>query len=204
VRAAAAAQAGFVVEADVHVFRGRVEVRHEKVLRPFGGRWERWYVLPSDAPRPLLGDILNAVGPRATLLLDLKCLTQAAARRIRAEVPDSVAVVVSSRSWWTLAAFADRADTPMLRSCGNRLQRWVGVRWPGLGERVGLTAHERLLTPEIVARIRRRTPHVYSWAVTSRGRGDALIDSGLSGVVLDDPAGPASPLNRGGSDADAH
>ena len=50
-RARAAAAAGLVVEVDVHVFHNRLEVRHEKVLRPSGRLWEPWYLLPRDTPR---------------------------------------------------------------------------------------------------------------------------------------------------------
>lgn len=183
-----AAQAGHVVEADVHLFRGRVELRHEKVLWPFKRLWERWFLLPASAPRLHLEDLVDAIDVDTMLLLDLKCFSRRAARRIRSVVPAAMTATVSSRSWWTLGAFADQPETTALRSCGNRAQLWLAIRWPGLGDSLGITAHERLLTPEIVERIRRRTPHVYSWALTSIARTEALARAGLSGAVLDDPS----------------
>lgn len=190
--ARAAAAAGHVIEADVHVFRGRVEVRHEKVLRPFGRLWEPWFLLPTDTPRLELHEVLAAIGSDAALLLDLKCFTRSAARRIRAVVPEAMAVTVSSRSWWTLAAFADRPDTLALRSCANRVQLWWGVRLPGLGRRLGLTVRGRLLSPAKVRRLRERTPELYSWAVAPPDRVGALAEAGLTGLVLDDPASVSS------------
>ena len=61
------------VEADVHLFRGRLEVRHAKTVGPVPLLWERWYLLPRDTPRPLLGDLLAAAESLDTaLMLDLK------------------------------------------------------------------------------------------------------------------------------------
>lgn len=184
--ALAAAGRGEVVEADVHVFRGRIEVRHEKVLRPSGRLWEPWRLLPRSSPRRELDDVVRVVGPQAVMLLDLKCFTRRAARRIRAAVPDEMDVIVSSRSWWTLAAFGDRPGTLALRSCANRPQLWLGARLPGLSERLGLTAHDRLLSPELVVELRRRTPEVFAWAISSPDRCRSLVRAGLTGVVLDD------------------
>ncbi len=41
-----------VVEADVHLFRGRLEVRHAKTLWPSSVLWERWYLLERDGAAP--------------------------------------------------------------------------------------------------------------------------------------------------------
>ena len=48
-RLAGAGAVADVVEADVHLFRGRLEVRHAKTLGPFPRLWERWYLLEPDA-----------------------------------------------------------------------------------------------------------------------------------------------------------
>ncbi len=185
--ARAAAAEGYMVEVDVHVFRGRVEVRHEKVIRPFSRLWEPWELRPRGTGCPELLQILDAVGPGGAVLLDLKCFTRYGARRIRAAVPEGMDVVVSSRSWWTLGAFKTRPDTLALRSCANRAQLWLGTRLPGLGKAVGITAHQRLLSPELVAKIRERSPEVFSWGLTSAARCRTLMAAGLTGVVLDDP-----------------
>ena len=187
-RARAAAAAGLVVEVDVHVFHNRLEVRHEKVLRPSGRLWEPWYLLPRDTPRLELGQVIAAVGADTTMLVDLKCFTRRAARRIRDAIPDQMPLIVSSRSWWVLGAFGDRPDTLALRSCANRFQRWLGPRLPGLGDRLGLTVHQRLLSPASVAELRRRTPELFAWGIDTPERCRSLVAAGLTGVVLDDPS----------------
>ena len=71
-RLAGAGAVADVVEADVHLFRGRLEVRHAKTLGPFPRLWERWYLLEPDAPRLLLEEVLAAAHPGIALMLDLK------------------------------------------------------------------------------------------------------------------------------------
>ena len=189
-----------VVELDVHVFRGRVEVRHEKVLRPTARLWEKWHLLPAGVRVPGIEEILAAVAPDTPLMLDLKCFTRAAARRIRASVPDTHPVIVSSRAGWVLPVFADRTDTSLLRSCGNRLQLWLVDRLPGLGPSVGVTVHERRLDQTELTRLQASAGMLFSWGVESRARGEELVQAGVTGLIVDDVEpwldldhGPAAP-----------
>lgn len=175
-----------IIECDVHVHRGRVEVRHEKVLRPTSRLWERWYLLPSGTPVPSIDEILAVVPPAVPLLVDLKCFTRRAARRIRRAIPEDRPLLVSSRSWWVLPVFGDRLGTVMLRSCGNRLQLRVVTMVPGLGDRVGVVVHNRLLDDDAVNRVRARTPRLFSWAVESIERGRRLAADGVTGLIVDD------------------
>lgn len=175
-----------VVECDVHVHRGRVEVRHEKLIRPTSRLWERWYLLPAGTVVPSLDEVLAVVPPEVPLLLDLKCFTRRAARRIRRAVPGDRPILVSSRSWWVLAAFRDRAGTVMLRSCGNRLQLRAVTLIPGLGDRVGVVAHNRLLDAETIRPVLARTPQLFAWAVDTLERGRQLTAGGVRGLIVDD------------------
>jgi glycerophosphoryl diester phosphodiesterase len=175
-----------VIELDVHVFRGRVEVRHEKVLRPTSRLFERWYLLPPGTEVPTIDEVLAAVGPDVTLMLDLKCSTRRAARLIRRAVPGNQSLIVSSRNWWVLGAFADRPRTTLLRSCANWRELWLVLALGGLGDRLGAVVHERALDRQTVERLAARTPHVYTWAVESPERAKELVDAGVSGLIVDD------------------
>lgn len=175
-----------VIECDVHVHRGRVEVRHEKVIRPSSRLWERWYLLPAGTRVPSIDDILAVVPSDVPLLLDLKCFTRRAARRIRRSVPEGRPLLVSCRSWWVLSVFRRRRGTVMLRSCGNRLQLRAVTMIPGLGDRVGVVAHDRLLDAEAIDVVLRRTPHLFTWAVDSLERGCRLAANGVAGLIVDD------------------
>ena len=174
------------IELDVHVHRGRVVVRHEKVLRPTSRLWERWYLLPADTPVPAMDEVVAALPDDTLLLLDLKCFTRRAARRIRRAVPDDRPLFVSCRTWWVLGAFADRPDTIRLRSCGTVWQLHLALRLPGLGRRRGAVVHQRLLDRSVVGELTRRTPHVFTWAVTSAERARELVAAGVTGLIVDD------------------
>lgn len=175
------------IEADVHVHRGRVVLRHAKVLWPTSRLWERWHLLPADTEVPELGDLLAAVDDDTPLWLDLKCFTRRTARQIQAAVPGGRELLVSSRAWWVLGAFDGRPDTTMLRSCGNRAQL-TAARWlSGRGRPRGIVANERLLDDAAEVRaISSQTPMLATWAVTSPERAADLLRSGIAALIVDD------------------
>lgn len=174
------------IEMDVHILYGRVEVRHEKVIRPTRRLWERWYLLSREARGVDIADVFDAVGSSTPVMLDLKCFTRRAARRILSAIPVGQPVTVSARSWWVLASFRSRPSTIRLRSCGNRAQLRLAQLIPGLGDTVGVVAHERLLDDSDLAELRTRTSSVVSWGATTSSRCQELADAGITGLVLDD------------------
>jgi glycerophosphoryl diester phosphodiesterase len=175
-----------MIELDVHVFRRRVEVRHEKVLWPTHRLWERWRFLERGTSSPPLSDVLKAIKPDTPLQLDLKCFIRSSARRIRASVPSTHPAAVSSRSWWVLSEFRDRAATTMLRSCRNRWQLRLAVLIPGLGYNVGVVAHEQILDRTTSETVRSKTPLLFSWGVGTPERGRELAELGVTGLIVDD------------------
>lgn len=174
------------IECDVHIRRGRVEVRHAKQLWPTSRLWEQWFLLPRNTEVFSIEDVLAAVGPRAPLLLDLKCFTGRAGRRIRRTVGETQPLIVACRSWWVLRAFEDRPDTVLLRSCGRRWQLGLARRLPGLSDRVGIVAHQRLLDRDSTAAVLAATPVLLTWAVTTIERAEELCDGGVTGLIVDD------------------
>lgn len=66
-----------LIEADVYLFQGRIEVRHARTMGPWWARrWEaegyRPRLIPTGAPRHQLADIVGLTGPDARLMLDIK------------------------------------------------------------------------------------------------------------------------------------
>ena len=53
-----------LIEADVWLYRGRLEVRHTKTMRGLPLLWDRWSLAPGWGPRLLLGDRYRASHPR--------------------------------------------------------------------------------------------------------------------------------------------
>jgi hypothetical protein len=149
---------------------------------------------------------MAAVPPGAHLWLDLKGFTGGFARRVLDAVGDRYDLTVSSRSWWILAAASGLPDVRVMRSAGNRFQRWLLTqRWVrrattrhGVGAGHGVVLHERLADAATVARIRRHWSHVVAWAVTDLDRVRELDLIGVTGVIADDlgliaAAGPIAP-----------
>lgn len=175
-----------LIELDAHVLRGRVEVRHAKVLWPTSRLWEKWRLLPKGARGLPIEEILEVVGTDTHLMLDLKCFTGRAARRIREAIPAEQPLTVSCRSWWALSAFRHRPETRFLLSCGNRYQLLMVGLVPGLGDRVGVAAHERLLDESAIRTITAKTSLLFSWGVTTTGRAEELVEAGVRGLIVDD------------------
>jgi len=173
-----------IVELDVHLFRGRLEVRHSKVLWPFARRWDRWYFEPRSSTRPKLDEVLSLVPPGSHLWIDLKGADRRLTRRVVGLVGDDFKLTVSARAWWILAPADDRPNTRVMRSVGTRWQRWL-LRWLGTGDR-GLVLHERLLTPAAIGWLRPRTPYLFAWAADTLARIRELAAQGIDGVIVDD------------------
>ena len=179
-----------VVEIDVHLFRGRLEVRHAKVLWPTAILWEQWELVPRPTRLPVLTDIIDVVPPGLGVWLDLKSFTPRLARRVLAAVRGAPqvmigSVTVSSRSWWTLRGF---------RSAGVRTMRSVGSRWQlGVVSLVrrwapsdGIVIDERLVTPTVASRLATLTPWLAAWGVDDIDRAIELIGLGVRHLIIDD------------------
>jgi len=173
---------GHMIELDVHSLRGRLEVRHEKVLWPTARLWEKWYLLPSHTTVPALTEVLDATG-HCALLVDVKSPTRATARRIAKALEGRDRVVVSSRMWWTLGAFSSRPGWTTLRSCGNWLQLWLAIKLQRTGTQRGIAIHERLMTPEVAADL---NGSIYVWGARDAQRCEELLEFGIAGIILDD------------------
>lgn len=183
-RAALGAGVG-LVEADVHRYRGRFELRHSKWL----GRWHLWdrggvLVRRRDVAIPSLADVLSAEYADR-LMLDLKGvhwkLAPTLAAALRAAVPGAP-IWICTQHWWMLRHFGPEAR--LVLSAGSRR----GVRRLRAALRAGrpaagVSVRRDLLTPELVAELHTRVPTVLTWPVDTP---EELADArrlGVSGVI---------------------
>lgn len=173
-----------VVEVDVHRFRGRLEVRHEKVLWPSARRWERWYLLPRGAPRRELHEVL--ADTTAPLLVDLKGVRPSTARAVAGALASRRSLTVSTKSWWLLGAFRCRAEVRTFRSAGNRLELALLLHLPSRLRPHGIVVHQRLLHGGLVVRLHERAQLVWAWGATDRAAAERLRSWGVDGLILDD------------------
>jgi glycerophosphoryl diester phosphodiesterase len=171
-----------LVEADVHLYRGRLEVRHRKTLGP-RWLWDRGELVRRVDVRLLeIRELLASTDGDPRLLLDLKGIHPRLASRVATvltEVMPDTTVTVCTQHWWMLSAFRDLPNVRLVLSAGSRR----GLR--RLRSRVrrqpayGVCVHRRLLTPEIVAELRRSAEVVFTWPVDTE---DALADARRLGV----------------------
>jgi len=190
-RAATAAGAD-VVEADVHRYRSRLEVRHSKVLRPLPYLWDAGEPLTSTrVPQLQLTALLAALPPDMTLMLDLKgpgAVGPHAARAVLELAPDRT-LLVCSRWWPGVEAFAGLPQARPLLTARNlaelqRLRRRVrGRRAP-----YGVSLHRSLLRPAVVAELRERVELVLTWGVDDEAVLQDVLRRGVTGVISSSPA----------------
>jgi len=194
---AAEASGVTVVEADVHLFRGRLEVRHLKTLGPLPVLWDRWTLANPFAPRLELGALLAELTPTTHLLLDLKGRRRGLPARVLAELVERENVTICSRNWRLLDAFR-AAGVPVVYSVGSRRQLRALLRRFASRRLDGVSIHERLLTKATVSELASLTELVLSWPITSVERARQLVQWGVRGLITDDPhvVGTAKPTAR--------
>jgi glycerophosphoryl diester phosphodiesterase len=185
IRGAAQAHAR-LIEADVHLYRGRLEVRHLKTLGPLPVLWDRWYLVSARTPRLSLAELLDAAGPETVLMLDLKGRRRRVALRVLAELAahgTSGELFVCSRSWRLLEPFRGHPSVRVVHSVGSRRQlRSLRRRFAGrrLG---GVSIHRRLLDERTVADLRGRAELIVSWPVETAEEALQLARWGVDGVT---------------------
>jgi glycerophosphoryl diester phosphodiesterase len=177
-----------LVEADVHAYRGRLEVRHLKSMGGLPYLWDRGMLMHRRAyERVELAELISALGGDARLMIDLKGvhprLAGSVARVLRDLAPDG-ALTVCTKHWAMLDAF----DVPVRRvlSASNRRGLARLRRRLARAPAYGVSVQRRLLTPDVVAELQRSVEVVMTWPVDTA---EALADArrlGVDGVISKD------------------
>lgn len=185
---AAANSGADVAEADVWLYRGRLEVRHTKTVGPVPVLWDRWELASGWAPRLDLETLLRATPPGIELMLDLKGTDRRlppAVIEVASRVISERTYTVCSRNWALLEPFRDVTHVRVAHSAGSAAQlRALDARldrWP----ESAVSIHQRLLTPEVVRALRDRGAPVVTWPVNSRELLHRLVGWGVSGAISD-------------------
>jgi hypothetical protein len=175
-----------LVEADVHLFRGRLEVRHLKTLGPVPIYWDRWRLPLRFSPRLYLPQLRDAMNPSTALLLDLK----GRATKLPEAVLDALQgrpAMVCSRNWTHLEPFRRAEHVRVVYSVGSRRQL-AALRRRFADELVhGISIHERLLDRATAADVLKRAELVMTWPVNTLERARELLSWGVRGLITDAP-----------------
>lgn len=184
-----------VIEADVHAYRGRLEVRHLKTMGPLPWLWDRWELVPASVATLGLHELLVAAGHGTTFMLDLKGRRAATGRRVAEalhELAPQRPVLVCSRHWPSLAPFEAVPWVRTVMSARNRAELGLLLRrLRAEHPHHAVSVHRSLLTPQVTAALHRRVGLVMTWPVNDSGAlGEvtALSGTGPIGVITDEDA----------------
>lgn len=185
--AAAHAAGADLLEIDVHLRRGALEVRHPRRHGPV--LWDREGVRRARGPSPELGPLLAALPAGAEPMIDLKGgdagLGHAALAAARAAgLPRAM---LTSRRWRLLDGLAGGEGVRLAYSAAGRreLARLLGRTLP---DGAAACVRSDLLDGGTVTALRRRVALVMTWDVADRDHAERLLALGVGGLVLDDPA----------------
>jgi glycerophosphoryl diester phosphodiesterase len=176
-----------VVEADLCLFAGRIEVRHPKTLGPIPFLWDKWTVVSPRTPRLLLDQLLDAAAPSTTLMLDLKGSDRRLATGLAAalrEHPRRLTVCCSG-SWALLEPMRDLDNVRVVHSVGNQRQLRSLRKQLAAKPVYGVSIRDNLLSRERVAELRRRADLVMTWPVNSVADVRRLVSWGVDGLITD-------------------
>jgi glycerophosphoryl diester phosphodiesterase len=189
-RAAEAEHRGAVVETDVNLFRGRLEVRHLKTLGPLPLFWDRWEFAPPWRPRLLLSELLAAAAPETELMLDLKGQDPRLAERVIETLEPYLGerrVTICTRAWPLLESF-EGLPVRRIHSVGTAKQLRALIRGSSTRRIEGVSIHERLLDLAAVTELRRVAGVVMTWPVNDLPRATELVRLGVDGLISDRPS----------------
>jgi glycerophosphoryl diester phosphodiesterase len=178
-----------LVEADVWMYRGRLEIRHLKTIGPLPVMWDTWRLAGRPRLPFTLADLLTAVGPETELMLDLKGSAAGLPSALLGDLsqvrPDR-RVTLCSRNWTMLDAFPGDPRLRVVHSIGNnrQLRAYLGSRSRRPSH--GISIRSTLLSPTLVRSLKERVPLVMAWPVNTVHRMHELTAWGVNGLISDE------------------
>jgi glycerophosphoryl diester phosphodiesterase len=201
----AAVRAGAdVIEADLQLRRGRLELRHLNAVGSLPLYWDRWSLAPPWRRFDVLEDLLEQAPPGAGLLLDLKGEAVAGARLL-ARALDGTArtgtILVSARAWPLLAEI-DPAHAGRFGSAARPVQLAALLAYAERHPIEGASLHLRLLEDPRVRALQQHAPLVMTWPVNRLDEARRARALGATGLISDNlPLLAALGGLRAGTDA---
>lgn len=189
VRLRAALDAGAdLVEADVHLYRGHLEIRHTKTMGPLPWLWDRWYVVSARAPRLHLEQLAAAMPADRRLMLDLKGWHPWLGARVAAAMERAAPgrpYVVCSRHWQMLDAFAGLDHVETVHSVRSRTELARLPRRLAHQRSWGVAVHRDVLARMDVPALLTSVDQLLTWPVNTRAAYDEVVAAGATGVISD-------------------
>ena len=179
------------IEADVRLYRKRLDIRHLKTVGPLPIYWDRWLLEAPWRPRLELHELLEATAPDTELVLDLKGRRVPLAERVL----EAIAPYLAARQVHRVCAQLERA-----RAVRRHAQSAPSTRWEArvsfasscaaspVTQLEGVSIHERLLDADSAAALRAIAETIMTWPVNRPERARELLGLGVDGLITDDAA----------------
>jgi glycerophosphoryl diester phosphodiesterase len=177
-----------LVECDVWLYRGRLEVRHLKTLGPIPILWDRWKLVSARAPRLELPPVLDALSGPAGVMLDLKGMDRRMPDELVRALEDygrDRPLVACARNWHLLEPLEEQPHISVLYSVGSAWQLARLRRRIANGRRHDVSVHRRLLSPEVVEELKGSADTLVTWPVNDDETLDRVLGWGVDGVITD-------------------
>jgi glycerophosphoryl diester phosphodiesterase len=186
---AALAAGADLLEADIHLYRRRLEVRHTKTMGLLPWLWDRWYLVPAAAPRVQLPELMADLPDGVLLMLDLKgwhpWLGRAVAAAVEAAAPGRP-YVVASRAWSMLNAFEDREHVRIIHSAASPREAFALPRRLARHRSDAICVKRSVLAQSRWRmRLRSLTPLLLTWPVADPTAAHHALSHGVDGLVID-------------------
>ena len=174
-------------EADVWLYRKRLEVRHDKTAGPIPLLWERWSLRPGWERRLVLAEVVRAASGRGKLYLDLKGRGKALPATLTAELTRMGLSAVAFRSppWGYLDELKPEFPEAVLFYTVSSLERLEEFR-PRLAKREisAVAIKSSIVRKDVIRELRDAgVEDITTWGVETREEAQAVFASGVNGVT---------------------
>lgn len=173
-----------MLEADIWMHNGRIEVRHMHRFGPV--LWERWRIAPGWGHQLTLRELLEETPHDALLFLDLKGEEEALGEAVDAELERTAPgriIAVCGRNYPQLDRLIDHPNIIVFYSVGES-REWSGA-WPRLEAMTypALSLKLGLATPETAKRLHAIGATVVCWGVKAPSELATIVDLGFDGAT---------------------
>ena len=179
-----------LLETDIWLHKGRLELRHKQTLGPIPILWEKWSIAPGWTPRYLLRDLLEDVPEDIMIFLDFKGdnmdLGPEVLKELQRSAPDRV-VAICGRNYPQLQTIADAPNILCFYSVGEEEEWPVAKELIAASSYPALSIHADLATPGRLLWMNDLGGVVVCWDVQSEKRRRELRALGVDGFTTDNP-----------------
>jgi len=189
--ALAAIEAGAdLLETDIWLHKGRLELRHKQTLGPIPILWEKWSIAPGWTPRYYLHDLLHDVPENVLIFLDFKGeemdLGPAVLKELQQTAPHRT-IAICGRNYPQLQTIANEPNIICFYSVGSDEEWPIARDLIAASTPPALSIDASLATEERISWMNSIEGLVVCWNVHSPERMRELQEMGVDGFTTDSP-----------------